>query len=102
MEVVYFYEDKDNKAVDTLLQEEFFKRLGPGVRDASMMGAGRKAGYYLYIKAENPEKMKEALRLIEESKIPLLKLSGEEEVKVIEAIHKEEDEAASGMGAIFG
>jgi hypothetical protein len=102
MEVVYFYEEKEKKPVDKLLAEEFFKRLGPGVREASLMGAGRKTGYYLYVRAENPEKMKEALRLIEESKIPLTKLSGEEEKKVLDAIHKEDEEAASGMGAIFG
>jgi hypothetical protein len=102
MEVVYFYEEKEKKPVDKLLAEEFFKRLGPGVREAVLMGTGRKAGYYLYVKAENPEKMKEALRLIEESKIPLTKLAGEEEQKVLEAIHKEEEEAASGMGTIFG
>jgi uncharacterized membrane protein len=102
MEVVYFYEEKEKKPVDKLLSEEFFKRLGPGVREARLMGTQRKSGYYLYVKAENPEKMKEALRLIEESKIPLTKLSGEEEKQVLDAIHKEEEEAASGMGAIFG
>jgi hypothetical protein len=102
MEVVYFYEEKEKKPVDKLLSEEFFKRLGPGVREAAMMKAGRKSGYYLYVKAENPEKMKEALRLIDESKIPLTKLTGEEEKKVLDAIHQEEEEAASGMGTIFG
>src|SRR5271157_3047138 len=102
MEVVYFYDEKEKQAVDTLLQEEFFKRLGPNVRDAAMMGFGRKSGYFLYVKAENPVKMTEALRLIEESKLPLTKITGDEEKKVIDAIHKEEDEAASGMGAIFG
>jgi hypothetical protein len=102
MEVVYFYEDKEKQAIDKLLEEEFFKRLGPGVRDAAMMGAGRKAGFYLYVKADNPVKMTEAVRLIDESKIPLAKLTGDEEKKVIEAIHREDEDAASGMGAIFG
>lgn len=102
MEVVYYYEETEKKPVDTLLAEEFFKRLGPVVRDAAIMKAGRKSGYYLYVKAENPEKMKGALRLIEESKIPLAKLTGDEEKKVIDAIHQEDEEAASGMGTIFG
>jgi hypothetical protein len=102
MEVVYFYDEKEKQPVDKLLEEEFFKRLGPSVRDAAMMKLGRKEGYYLYVKAENPVKMTEALRLIEESKIPLTKLTGDEEKKVIEAIHTEDEEAASGMGAIFG
>ncbi len=102
MEVVYYYEEKEKKPVDTLLAEEFFKRLGPGVREAALMGAGRKSGYYLYVKADNPDKMKEALRLIEESRIPLTKLAGDEEKEVLGAIHQEEEEAASGMGTIFG
>jgi hypothetical protein len=102
MEVVYFYEDKDKKAVDNLLQEEFFKRLGPSTHEARLTGTKRKAGYYLHIKAESSDKMKEALRLIEESKLPLVKVTGDEEKEVIDAIHKEEEEAASGMGAIFG
>lgn len=102
MEVVYFYEEKEKKLVDNLISEEFFKRLGPGVREAALLGTGRKSGYYLYVKAENPDKMKEALRLIEESKIPLAKLEGDEEKKVLDAIHQEEEEAASGMGTIFG
>ncbi len=102
MEVVYFYEESEKKAVDKLVSEEFFKRLGPEVREAALMGAGRKTGYYLYVKAENPEKMKEALRLIEESKIPLTKLAGDEEKKVLDAIYQEAEEAASGMGTIFG
>jgi uncharacterized membrane protein len=102
MEVVYYYEEKEKKAVDKLVSEEFFKRLGPGVREAALMGTGRKSGYYLYVKAENPDKMKEALRLIEESKVPLTKLSGDEEKRVLDAIRQEEEEAASGMGTIFG
>src|SRR5271157_4736540 len=102
MEVVYFYDEKEKQAVDTLLQEEFFKRLGPSAHDARLTGTKRKTGYYLYVRAESPDKMKEALRLIEESKIPLTKLTGDEEKEIIDAIHKEEEEAASGMGAIFG
>jgi hypothetical protein len=102
MEVVYFYEDTEKKSVDKLLDEEFFKRLGPTVREAAIMGTGHKTGYYLYVKAENPVKMTEALRLIDESKIPMKKCTGDEEKQVLDYVHKEEDEAASGMGAIFG
>jgi uncharacterized membrane protein len=102
MEVVYFYDPKFKKDVDALLEDEFFKRLGASVRDASLMGTKRKEGFYLYIKAENPEKMKTAESKIVESKIALTKLSGEEEKQVLDAIHAEEEAAASGMGAIFG
>ena len=102
MEVVYFYDQKFKQDVDTLLEDEFFKRLGASVRDAKLLGTGPKEGFYLYIKAENPEKMKTAESKIVESKITLTKLSGDDEKKVIDAIHEEEDAAASGMGAIFG
>ncbi|HTY91184.1 MAG TPA: hypothetical protein VMC84_08420 [Methanocella sp.] len=102
MEAVYFYDDKEKKPVDKLLEEEFFKRLGPSVREAAIMGTSRKTGYYLYVRADNPEKMKEAVRLIDESKIPIAKITGDEEKHILDYVHKEEDEAAAGMGAIFG
>ncbi len=102
MEAVYFYEEKEKKAVDKLLEDEFFKRLGPSVRDAAIMGTQRKSGYYLYVRADNPEKMKQAVKLIEDSKIPVAKITGDEEKHILDYIHKEEDEAAAGMGAIFG
>jgi hypothetical protein len=102
MEAVYYYEDKNKKDIDGLLSDEFFKRLGPVDREAKLMGTKRTAGYYLYVRAENPDKFKMAEDKITESKIPVTKISGEEEKAVIDAVHKEEDEAAEGMGAIFG
>ena len=102
MEVVYFYDQKFKKDVDALLEDEFFKRLGPMVREAALVGGKRKEGLYLYVKAENPEKMKIAESKIAESKIALTKLAGEEEKLVFDAIHEEEEAAASGMGSIFG
>lgn len=101
MEIAYFYDSKEKQAVSKLLEDEFFKRLGATERDAKMVG-GKKEGFYLYIKAESPEKMKTAQEKIAESKIPLIKVTGEEEKQVFDYIHKEEEEAASGMGAIFG
>ena len=102
MEIVYFYDAKHKKDVDTLLEDEFFKRLGPSVREAALIGGKRKEGYYLYVKAESADKMKTAEEKIATSKIPLVKLSGEEEKHVLNSIHEEEEAAASGMGAIFG
>ena len=102
MEAVYYFEDKDKKDVDKLESDEFFKRLGVLDREAKLMGTKRTAGYYLYVRADSPDKFKVAQEKIAESKLPLTKLSGEEEKAVIDAIKKEEDEAASGMGAIFG
>ena len=102
MEAVYYFEDKDKKAVDKLVSDEFFKRLGVLDREAKLMGTKRTSGYYLYVKADSPDKFKTAQDKIAESKLPLTKLSGEEEKAVVEAIKREEEEAASGMGAIFG
>ncbi len=102
MEAVYYYEDKDKKAVDQLIADEFFKRLGVLDREAKLMGTQRKAGYYLYVKADSPDKFKVAEQKIAESKLPLTKMAGDEEKAVVEAIKREEEEAASGMGAIFG
>ena len=102
MEAVYYYEDKDKKEVDKLIADEFFKRLGVLDREAKLMGTQRRAGYYLYVKADSPDKFKVAEQNIAESKLPLTKVAGDEEKAVVEAIKREEEEAASGMGAIFG
>ncbi|OPY27831.1 MAG: hypothetical protein A4E28_01814 [Methanocella sp. PtaU1.Bin125] len=102
MEAVYYYEDKNKKDVETLLADEFFKRLGPQDREAKLMGTARKTGYYLYVRADSEDKFKTAQDKITESKIPVTKLTGDEEKAVIDAVHREEDEAAEGMGAIFG
>lgn len=102
MEAAFYYETKDKAEVEKLLEEEFFKRLGPTDRDAKLLGAKRESGFYLHVKASSEDKFKEAIKLIEESKIPFVKLSGDEEKMVFDAIKQEEDEAASGMGAIFG
>ena len=102
MEAVYYFEDKDKKEVEKLEADEFFKRLGVLDREAKLMGTKRTAGYYLFVKADSPDKFKVAEEKIAESKVPLTKLSGEEAQAVVDAIKREEDEAAEGMGAIFG
>lgn len=102
MEAVYYFEDKAKKDVEKLEADEFFKRLGVIDREAKLMGTKRTSGYYLYVKAESADKFKVAEEKIAESRLPLTKLSGEEEKAVIDAIKREEEEAAEGMGAIFG
>lgn len=102
MEAAYYYDSKIKADVEKLLEDEFFKRLGPVDREAKLLGTKRDSGFYLYVKAAAAEKFEEAVKKIAESKLPLEKLSGEEEKQVFDAIHREEDEAAEGMGAIFG
>ena len=102
MEAAYYYESKSKPEVEKLLEDEFFKRLGPTDREAKLLGNKRESGFYLYVKAASEDKFEEAVKKIAESKIELTKLSGEEEQMVFDAIRREEDEAAEGMGAIFG
>jgi hypothetical protein len=102
MEAAYYYDSKNKADVEKLMETEFFKRLGPIDREAKLLGTKRESGNYLYVKAASADKFKEAESLIAESNIPFTKLSGDEEKQVFDAIHKEEEEAAEGMGAIFG
>jgi hypothetical protein len=102
MEAAYYFEEKHKADVEKLMLDEFFKRLGPISRDAKLLGTKRDSGVYLYVKAESPEKFQQAELRISESKIPFVRLAGDEAKAVVDAIHREEEEAASGMGAIFG
>jgi hypothetical protein len=101
MENVYFYEDKIAKDVKKILESEeddFFKRIGFTVRESSLLGSDRK-GYFLYLKA-NSEELDRAEKKLDGP--GLQKLTGEEEKIVTAAFIAEEDNAASGMGMIFG
>src|SRR3972149_7554921 len=101
MENVYFYEDKVSKDVKKMLESEeddFFKRLGFTVRECKLLGSERK-GYFLYLKA-NSEQLDRAEKKLEG--LGLEKLIGEEKKLVTAAFIAEEDNAASGMGMMFG
>ncbi len=101
MENVYFYEDKVSKDVKKILESEeddFFKRLGFTVRECKLLGSERK-GYFLYLKA-NSENLDRAEKKLEG--LGLEKLIGEEKKIVTAAFIAEEDNAASGMGMMFG
>jgi hypothetical protein len=98
MELVYFYGMDSEKALKKLLDEEFFKRLGPTVRDGKAMGF-EKDGFCIYIKAKD-ELVEEAKKLLAES--PATLLSGEEANKLLKAFKDEAESAEAGMGALFG
>ena len=98
MESVYFYEDDVSKDISKILEDDFFKRLGFTVRECSLLGSQRK-GYFLYIKA-NSEDIDRAEKKFEG--VGLKKLIGEEMKIVTAAFIAEEENAASGMGMIFG
>lgn len=101
MENVYFYEDKVGKDVKNILESEeddFFKRLGFTVRECELLGSDRK-GYFLYLKA-NSEELDRAEKKLDG--LGLQKLAGEEQKMITKAFRDEEENAASGMGMIFG
>lgn len=98
MELVYTYAMEDEKTMKKLLDEEFFKRLGPTVRDCKTMGFD-KAGSCIYIKAKD-ETALEAKKILADS--PAKELKGEEGEKLIKAFKDEAEAAEAGMGAIFG
>lgn len=101
MENVYYYEDKVSNDVKKIIESEeddFFKRIGFTVRECSLLGSDRK-GYFLYLKA-NSEQLDRAEKKLEG--LGLQKLTGEEKKIVTAAFIAEEENAASGMGMIFG
>ncbi|MCZ7385655.1 MAG: hypothetical protein O8C62_03385 [Candidatus Methanoperedens sp.] len=98
MESVYFYEDKVSKDMATVLEDDFFKRIGYTVRECKLLGSERK-GYFLYIKA-NSEDIDRAEEKFEG--VGLEKLIGEEKKIVTASFIAEEENAASGMGMMFG
>jgi hypothetical protein len=98
MESVYFYEDKVSKDMATVLEDDFFKRIGYTVRECMLLGSERK-GYFLYIKA-NSEDIDRAEEKFEG--VGLEKLIGEEKKIVTASFIAEEENAASGMGMMFG
>jgi hypothetical protein len=98
MELVYTYGMESEKEMKTLLEEEFFKRLGPTVRECKHMGLD-KDGYCMHIKARD-ELAEETKKLLTES--PAKPLEGEEGEKLMQAFREEAEAAEAGMGAMFG
>ena len=64
MELVYTYAMESSKDMQKMLDEEFWKRLGPTVRECKAMGL-EKEGMCLYIKARD-ELALEAQKLLAE------------------------------------
>ncbi len=98
MESVYFYEKQVEKEITKIFKDDAFMRISYFVRESNILYYG-KSGCILYVRA-NPEEMK----LLEEKLVALSaeKITGTEEKTIIEIFKKEEDDAAFGMGMIFG
>lgn len=98
MELVYIYSAESDKQIKKLMDEEFFKRLGPTIRECKHMGL-EKEGFCMYIKARD-ELAEEAKKLLADS--PAKELKGDEGEKLLKAFRDEAEAAEAGMGAIFG
>jgi hypothetical protein len=98
MELVYTYPMESSKDMLKMLDLEFWKRLGPTVRECKAMGLD-KAGMCLYIKAKD-ELAAEAQKLLEGTEAKELK--GEEGQMLLKAFRDEAEAAEAGMGAMFG
>ena len=98
MELVYTYEMDSDKSMKKMLDEEFWKRLGPTVRECKAMGM-EKDGICIYIKAKD-ELAQEAKKLLAETAAK--ELEGEEGEKLLKAFRDEAEAAEAGIGAMFG
>ncbi len=98
MELVYTYAMESSKDITKMLDEEFWKRLGPTLRECKAMGL-EKEGMCLYIKARD-ELAGEAQKLLADTAAKELK--GEDAEKLLKAFRDEAEAAEAGMGAMFG
>ncbi len=98
MELVYTYPMENSKDMLKMMDEEFWKRLGPTVRECKAMGLD-KSGMCIYIKARD-ELALEARKLLAESSAK--EMTGEEGEILLKAFRDEAEAAEAGMGAIFG
>lgn len=93
MDSVYFCNEKIGKDVANVLKEDSFRHISYIVRNSD------RKGYYLYAEA-TPEDMKYLEEKLKD--MGAEKVEGEEEKKIIASIKAEEENAACGMGTIFG
>jgi hypothetical protein len=98
MELVYTYQMENSKDMMKMMDEEFWKRLGPTVRECKAMGLD-KDGMCIYIKARD-ELAEEARKLLADTAAKELK--GEEGEKLMKAFRDEAEAAEAGIGAMFG
>lgn len=98
MEVVYFYEKKAEKDVLNILKDDEFMRISHVIRESDLLHDGKK-GYILYVKASQEEADDMAQKFKD---IGVERIAEEEEKTIIDTFKAEEDNAACGIGLIFG
>lgn len=98
MESVHFYERKIEKNVTDILKNDEFMRISHVIRESNVLHSG-KTGNLLYINANQEETDSISQKLKD---IGAEKVSGEEEKTIIDSLKTEEENAASGIGLMFG
>lgn len=98
MESVYFYEKKIEKDILEILKKDDFMRISHVVRESNVLHGG-KTGCILYINASSDETNDIDQRLKD---IGAEKITGDEEKTIIDTFKAEEENAASGIGLMFG
>ena len=98
MESVFFYEKKIEKEVMSILKDEEFMRISNIIRESDVLLPG-KSGCIIYIDASQDEtdSINEKFKDVGAEKI-----TGSEEKNVIDTFKAEEENAASGIGLMFG
>ena len=95
METVYFCNEKIGKDVAKIGKEDDFMRISWVVKEHP----SERKGYFLYVQG-TPEELELLDGKLKD--IGAEKVTGDEEKMIIQTIKAEEDNAASGMGMIFG
>ncbi len=98
MESVHFYEKDKEKNVFEILKEDAFMRISHVVRESSVLHGGKR-GCIIYINASEDENFDIAQKLKD---IGAEKITGAEEKCIIDTFKAEEENAASGIGLMFG
>lgn len=98
MESIHFYEKKIEKDVLDILKSDDFMRISHIVRESNVLHDGKK-GCILYINASQGETNDIVLKLKD---IGAERITGIEEKTIIDTFKTEEENAASGIGLMFG
>ncbi len=98
MESVYFYEKAKEKNIIEILGNDEFMRLSHVIRESNVVH-GAKKGCILYVNGNQNEIDSIAQKLKD---MGAEKVTEEEEKTIINSFKVEEENAASGIGLIFG
>ncbi len=99
MEKIYQFKYNDITGLKkALVNDDYISHIDHSIRDFKSVGTDIE-GYFLYIKGSEQE-----IKYIEEKlkDIKVTSLEGETKDSIINTIHTEEENAASGIGLMFG